>query len=59
MKTLTIALTSFLMLCALSVPVVNPCTTEDGTLCNWNADTRGNGKGSSFIALTDDWKVNY
>jgi hypothetical protein len=42
-----------------AIPVLTPCATEDSTLCNWDSATRGNGKGSSFISLTDDWKVSY
>jgi len=29
-------------------PFVNPCETEDGTACTWDAQTTGNGAGSSF-----------
>lgn len=31
-----------------------PCPTEDSTNCYWDAGTRGNGEGQSFIAFTDD-----
>lgn len=33
---------------ALSLP---PCEYEDSTNCHWNASTRGNGIGQSFIAI--------
>lgn len=29
-------------------PFANPCETEDGTACTWNAQTAGNGSGTSF-----------
>lgn len=28
-----------------------PCATEDSTWCYWDAQTRGNGQGQSFIAF--------
>lgn len=30
---------------------VTPCPTEDSTWCYWDATSRGNGNGESFIAL--------
>lgn len=31
-----------------------PCMFEDGPApCHWNADTRGNGEGESFLLLTE------
>lgn len=32
---------------------LRPCATEDSTDCYWDATTRGNGRGHSFIALAD------
>lgn len=32
----------------ISVP---PCAEEDSTNCYWDASTRGNGVGTSFVAL--------
>lgn len=29
-------------------PFANPCQTEDGPLCTWNASESGNGNGRSF-----------
>lgn len=29
------------------------CPTEDSNRCGWDAATSGNGRGASFIALTD------
>ena len=29
-------------------PFINPCETEDGTACTWNAAEQGNGRGYSF-----------
>lgn len=29
--------------------VLPPCATEDSTNCAWNAQTMGNGTGTSFI----------
>lgn len=29
------------------------CPTEDSAGCGWNAQTQGNGRGQSFIAITD------
>ena len=32
----------------LVFPFINPCETEDGTACTWNAAEQGNGRGHSF-----------
>lgn len=37
--------------------VTTPCMTEDSTLCYWNADSRGNSQGQSFIAVTDTLSI--
>ena len=40
----------------VSVPVdltIPPCPTEDSNGCYWDASTRGNGLGHSFIATND------
>lgn len=29
-------------------PLINPCETETASVCTWNADTAGNGLGTSF-----------
>lgn len=52
MKTLTIAALALIAICS---PVASfpPCPTEDSNSCYWDADTRSNGKGRSFIALAD------
>ena len=39
--------TLFLLL-SLALP---PCATEDSTNCHWDAQTRGNGQGVSFVDL--------
>jgi hypothetical protein len=54
----TLALTLVALLLSL-VPVLTPCASEDGTLCNWDASARGNGLGTSFIALTDSIAIPY
>ena len=36
-----------------AVQLATPCQTEDSTGCYWNAETSGNGQGTSFIAVTD------
>ena len=33
------------------------CATEDSTLCVWNAASRGNGAGQSFLAITDTYRI--
>ncbi len=30
-----------------------PCAAEDSTVCHWDASTRGNGEGRSFLAHAD------
>lgn len=30
---------------------LRPCAAEDDTWCYWDAQTRGNGQGQSFIAF--------
>lgn len=34
---------------AADAPLLPPCATEDSTDCLWDADTRGNGEGTSFV----------
>lgn len=38
------------------VPVLTPCATEDSTMCNWDS---GNGRGTSYVALSDDLSIVY
>lgn len=38
-------------------PILPPCATEDSTQCYWDAQTMGNGRGRSFIALDDGLTV--
>jgi len=33
------------------IATLPPCATEDSTNCYWDADTRGNGQGLSFITF--------
>jgi len=33
--------------------ILPPCPTEDSNFCYWDAATRGNGQGHSFITLFD------
>jgi hypothetical protein len=57
MKTLTASLIAALALAGgLIAPSLAPCATEDQTTpCYWDAGTRSNGKGSSFIiTITGD-----
>jgi hypothetical protein len=51
MKALTATLIAGLALAGgLLAPSLSPCATEDqDTPCYWNAATRSNGQGSSFI----------
>lgn len=44
---------------ALAVIGLEPCPTEDSTLCYWDSASRGNGKGISFIAITEDFRISY
>ena len=37
-----------LIILAMFLP---PCATEDSDNCYWDASTRGNGKGSSFVVI--------
>lgn len=39
------------LLIAILLIVIPPCQTEDSTMCYWDADMMGNGRGHSFIAL--------
>ena len=32
----------------LAFPLANPCQTEDAQVCTWNANTQGNGNGTTF-----------
>ncbi len=32
----------------------NPCPAEDSNMCYWDASTRGNGQGHSFVTLWDN-----
>ena len=41
------------LLIALAVALSTPCPAEDSTDCYWNAQTRGNGHGHSFIVFGD------
>jgi hypothetical protein len=34
---------------AYLIMVVTPCETEDSTGCRWDAETQGNGYGTSFV----------
>lgn len=56
MKTLALALTA-LLLCL--VPVLSPCQTEDATMCNWDASSRSNGIGESYVAITESFAIHY
>lgn len=40
-------------LIALLLHMFPACPTEDSAGCGWNAQTQGNGRGKSFIAITD------
>jgi len=37
---------ALIMLCALP-----PCQTEDSRNCHWQAESRGNGQGASFVDI--------
>jgi hypothetical protein len=34
-----------------------PCPTEDSTGCYWDADTRGNRAGQSYLSLTESLQI--
>lgn len=53
-----LALAALLLSLAL-VPIATPCNEEDSTLCNWDASKHGNGVGSSYVALTDEFRLIY
>ena len=36
---------------------LDPCPTEDSTMCYWDGNSRGNKTGVSFIALTEDLRI--
>ena len=40
-------------LIALLAAILPACPAEDATNCSWDASTRGNGLGSSFISIND------
>lgn len=44
---LALAFAALMML----ITTLPPCQTEDSSNCYWNAQTMGNGNGSSFIDL--------
>lgn len=37
----------------VAAAMLPPCPTEDSVSCYWDASTRGNGEGRSFIAHAD------
>ena len=39
------------LLFSLLFTVMPPCEYEDSTNCSWDADTRGNGVGHSFVDI--------
>ena len=41
------------------VPVFTPCATEDSTACNWDSGAHGNGRGISYVALTEQFSIQY
>ena len=45
--TLALTVSTFFMLGSASLP---DCPTEDSKSCYWNAQTRGDGQGISFIS---------
>lgn len=45
------ALFAVAMILAANTLELPPCETEDSSWCYWDAATRGNGEGRSFIAL--------
>lgn len=36
---------------------LDPCPTEDSTMCYWDGNSRGNKTGVSFIALTENVRI--
>lgn len=52
------ALMLFLAL-TMSFTEFPPCPTEDSTMCYWDASTRSNGEGTSFIAFTDSISLHF
>lgn len=46
---LTLAPVFILTLMVLDTHAPKPCEAEDSVSCFWDADTRGNGEGQSFI----------
>lgn len=49
--TMTIAIVLMLGMATLVTARNIPCATEDSTMCFWNAKTRGNGQGHSFVSI--------
>ena len=41
-------MTYLALILSLALP---PCQEEDSTNCHWDASTRGNGQGASFVDL--------
>ena len=41
------------------IPMVEhtPCATEDSTWCHWDAETQGNGQGTSFTTYWEGFTV--
>lgn len=33
--------------------ILPPCAEEDSVMCKWDAQTMGNGQGTSFVALAE------
>lgn len=46
-----------MLLLALLISLFPACPTEDATLCVWDASTQGNGTGTSFISLSEDFLI--
>lgn len=55
---LLVLVSPLLAVCAaVTAAAIRPCPTETSVLCTWDAGSRGNGHGDSFIAVTGSVRV--
>ena len=54
MKTLLTLIAVCVALTALAFIAIQPCKTEDSSMCYWNASQHGNGQGTSFYSISEN-----
>ncbi|MDB6151510.1 MAG: hypothetical protein JWQ44_2958 [Chthoniobacter sp.] len=38
--------------------ILPECQTEDAAFCHWDASTMGNGRGTSFVAISETMAID-